>query len=102
MVKTVFLSPAKAELTEAIRYYNTQSEGLGYEFAVEVKKTLERIIQYPDAWAVLSSRTRRCRTTRFPYGVVYQVRADTVLVVAIMHMSRNPETWRARLNDNEV
>lgn len=46
----VFLPPAKGEFTEAISYYNDQSEGLGYEFAAEVKRTLERIVQYPDAW----------------------------------------------------
>jgi len=44
-----FLPPARAELTDAISYYNIQSEGLGYEFAAEVKRTLERIVQYPDA-----------------------------------------------------
>jgi hypothetical protein len=52
-----FLPPAKDEFTEAIIYYNDQSEGLGYEFAAEVKRTLERIVQYPDAWFKLSNRT---------------------------------------------
>jgi len=40
-----FLPPAKGELTEAISYYNSQGEGLGYEFAAEVKRTLERIVR---------------------------------------------------------
>ena len=96
-MKTVFLSPARAELAETISFYNTQSEGLGYDFAAEVKKTLERIVQYPDAWTLLSERTRRCRTNGFPYGVIYQLRSDTLFVVAIMHLSRNPETWKSRL-----
>jgi hypothetical protein len=96
-MKIVFLSPARAELAEAVSYYNTQSEGLGYDFAAEVRKTLERIVQYPDAWTLLSKRTRRCRTNRFPYGVIYQLRSDTLFVVAIMHLSRNPETWKSRL-----
>jgi hypothetical protein len=96
-MKTVFLSPAGAELAEAVSYYNTQSEGLGYDFAAEVRRTLERIVQYPDAWTLLSKRTRRCRTNRFPYGVIYQLRTDTLLIVAIMHLSRNPETWKSRL-----
>jgi hypothetical protein len=49
-MKIEFLPPARAELTDAISYYNIQSEGLGYEFAAEIKRTLERILQYPDAW----------------------------------------------------
>jgi hypothetical protein len=101
-MKTVFLTPAKAELAKAVSYYNTQSEGLGYDLAAEVKKTLERIVQYPDAWPMLSKRTRRCRTNRFPYGVVYQFRPNTLLVVAIMHLSRNPETWKSRLKKKEL
>jgi hypothetical protein len=52
------LDPAEAELLEAIACYNSQSEGLGFEFAAEVKRTIERIVQYPNAWAPLSKRTR--------------------------------------------
>jgi hypothetical protein len=44
LMKIAFLPPARAELTDAISYYNIQSEGLGCEFAAEVKRTLERIV----------------------------------------------------------
>jgi plasmid stabilization system protein ParE len=101
-MKIEFLPPARAELTDAISYYNTQSEGLGYEFAAEVKRTLERIAQYPDAWFKLSKRTRRCRTNRFPHGVIYQIRKETLLVVAVMHLSREPERWKSRLRTKEL
>jgi hypothetical protein len=57
-----FLPPAKSELMDAISYYNMQSEGLGYDFAAEVKRTIERIIQYPDAWsAVITYRSGKIR-----------------------------------------
>jgi plasmid stabilization system protein ParE len=101
-MEIIFLPPAKAELNDATSHYNTQSEGLGYEFAAEVKKTLERIVQYPDAWFKLSKRTRRCRTNRFPYGVIYQVRKETLLIVAVMHLSREPESWKLRLKKKEL
>jgi len=42
-----FLDPAKKEFAEAIAYYNQESEGLGYRFAAEVRRTLSRIRQYP-------------------------------------------------------
>jgi plasmid stabilization system protein ParE len=95
-MKVEVLEPAEAEFREAVEYYNQQSEGLGYEFAAEVKRTLSRIVRFPDAWPALSPRTRRCRTNRFPYGVVYQSRGDTILVVAVMHMRRRPGSWRDR------
>ena len=94
-----FLRPAQAEFGDAIAYYNLQSEGLGYEFAAEVKRTLGRIILYPDAWSVLSERTRRCRTSRFPYGIVYQVRGETILIVAVMHLHARPGSWKSRLKE---
>ena len=101
-MEIVFLAPAQSEFMDAISYYNIQSEGLGYEFAAEVRRTIERIIQYPKAWFKLSKRTHRCRTNRFPYGVIYQVRAETLLIVAVMHLSREPQTWKSRLTNNEL
>lgn len=86
MINITFLDSAEAEFIETILYYNEQSEGLGYEFAAEVKRTISRIANYPEAWTTLSKRTRRCRTNRFPYGIVYQIREDKILIVAIMHL----------------
>jgi len=36
-----FLDPAGAEFVETIAYYNLQSEGLGYEFAAEIKRAMQ-------------------------------------------------------------
>lgn len=96
-----FLDSADAEFAEVIAYYNLQSEGLGYEFAAEIKRSMERILQYPEAWTPLSKRTRRCRTNRFPYGVVYQIRSDSILIVAIQNLHQNPVSWKTRLRPDQ-
>ena len=92
-----FLEIAEIELQNSVEYFNEQSEGLGYEFAGEVKRTLLRIAHYPKAWNPLSKRTRRCRTNRFPYGVIYQIRKDEILVVAVMHLHKHPDSWKSRI-----
>ena len=97
-----FLDPAATEFLEAINYYNLQSEGLGFDFAVEVKRTLERILQFPDAWAPLSKHTRRCRTNRFPYGLIYQIRRNTILIVAVQNLHKHPDSWRSRLKPEQI
>lgn len=96
-MKVLFLEAAEQELIEAEAYYNGQREGLGFEFSEEVRATINRIIEYPDAWSPISRRTRRCRTRRFPYGVIYQVREEVLLIVAVMHLQREPESWRKRV-----
>lgn len=96
-MKIRILSCAEQELVDAIDYYNEQFPGLGFEFAAEVKSTLFRIVSFPNAWPLFSQRTRRCVTNRFPYGVLYQIRADHILVTAIMHLKRDPKKWQDRL-----
>ncbi|HXJ96832.1 MAG TPA: type II toxin-antitoxin system RelE/ParE family toxin [Terriglobia bacterium] len=98
-MRVEFLAPARDELVEAVTFYNSRKQGLGQDFAIEVQRTIERIIQYPEAWSPLSKRTRRCRTNRFPYGIIYQVRGDVLLIIAVMHLHRRPAVWKARLRD---
>ena len=81
----------------AIAYYNLQRGGLGLEFASEIKRTLGRILAFPTTWTQLSARTRRCRTTRFPYAIMCQVRGDLILVVAVQNLHRHPDSWKSRL-----
>ena len=95
------LAPAEAELLDAVTYYNGESEGLGYEFAAEARRTIARIIEHPNAWAPISKRTRRCRLNRFPYGILYQLRPETILIVAVMHLRREPESWKKRLTPHQ-
>src|SRR6185503_2393868 len=90
------LKVARADVADAIDYYNGQELGLGADFASEVRKTIERILQYPNAWAQVSKRTRRCQVNRFPYGVFYSLETDVVVVIAVLHRHREPRTWQTR------
>jgi len=37
------------------------------------------------------------RFERFPYGVIYQISEDEVLIVAIMQLNRKPNYWQSRI-----
>jgi hypothetical protein len=91
------LSPALRELAEAAEYHESQQPGLGPDFLHEVGTAIERILRHPEAWMKLSPHTRRCRTHRFPHGVIYQIRGDEVLIVSVMDLRRHPDSWRDNL-----
>lgn len=95
-----FHAAARAELSQAVDYYEECEPGLGYEFLEEVYATIARVLQYPEAWSQLSPRARRCLTRRFPYGVIYQPKQDDVRILAIAHSHRRPEYWLNRLEDD--
>jgi hypothetical protein len=66
-----FHDSAEKELFSAIEYYEERQPGLGLIFSEEVKATIERICAHPHAWASIDSKTRRCLTSRFPYGILF-------------------------------
>ena len=43
-MKAEMLAAAEMELTEAVSYYNEQGEGLGYEFAAEVPRSMDHAL----------------------------------------------------------
>jgi plasmid stabilization system protein ParE len=94
-----FLPAAAAELEDAVGWYNQQRYGLGEELRTEVARAVDRILIFPNGWARVSRRSRRCQTRKFPYGVIYQVRADSILIVAIAQLNRKPGYWKGRTGE---
>lgn len=96
-MKVRYLSVAELELQEAIEFYESVDSGLGIRFYAEVRNAIDRIKQLPDAWSPLTRNTRRCRTKVFPYGVIYQIREDEILILAVAHLKRRPNYWNNRI-----
>lgn len=95
-MKYHFHPEAESELNEAIDYYNARRQGLGLEFAAEIHTTIQTICHFPHAWTPLSKNTKRCLATRFPYGVIYQVKADEIFIIAVMQLNKKPGYWKER------
>jgi plasmid stabilization system protein ParE len=91
-----FLDIAEAELDQAIKWYESQAPGLGDAFLIEVLSAADRIERFPAAWHPLGEGVRRCRLSRFPYGLIYTVDNGDILVLAVGHMHRRPNHWRDR------
>ena len=88
------IQSAEFEISEAMDYYNGQYHGLGYEFAVEVKKSIKRMMLFPKAWPVFQKDVRKCRLDRFPYAILYEVRKKEIVVFAVMHFKQDPIAWK--------
>ncbi len=91
-----FHPEAVVELNEAVDYYESCQQGLGFSFAREVFAAVHRILEHPAAWSALSDNTRRCLTNRFPFGLIYEVGEDEIVILAVMQLNRRPDYRRSR------
>jgi toxin ParE1/3/4 len=87
---------AESDLDHAAHWYDDQRPGLGLQFLDTVDQVFERIrvtpLQFPTVWADV----RRALLHTFPYAVYFRVTDDTILVFAVLHLRRDPRTWRDR------
>ena len=65
-----FLTPALDEIRSSAEFYERKVSGLGSDFLDELDATVERIVQFPEAWGKLGKRYRRCNMRRFPFSVI--------------------------------
>jgi plasmid stabilization system protein ParE len=91
-----FHPEALAEYEEAARYYAERDPRVAEQFVAAVEEALERIVDSPTRWRIIDEDVRRCLTHVFPYAVLYTIESDFVLIVAVMHCSREPSYWKAR------
>jgi len=95
-MKFIFHPEAEEEFEKTIEYYEKIQPGLGYDFAIEVYLTIQRITSFPGAWPIIEDNIRRCLINRFPYGILYDFEKETIYILAVMHLHREPDYWKKR------
>lgn len=91
-----YLEEAVIEAAAAARWYAERSETAAAGFTAELDAAEAAITRLPHAWPSYEHGTRRYLLRRYPFGVVYRVEPDRILVVAVAHGSRRPGYWANR------
>lgn len=81
------------DLAGAYRWYEDQRAGLGEEFLGAVDTSFDAIQEFPERSARVYGEVRRAVVSRFPYAVFYRVEPKRVVVIAVLHMARDPRLW---------
>jgi toxin ParE1/3/4 len=87
---------AELELNEATDYYELERPGLGATFLNEVERCVRSITEHPEAGSIIGGEVRRRLLHRFPYGLLYTIKADSIRVLALMNLKRRPSYWVGR------
>lgn len=88
---------AEQELNEATAYYSAENPTLGRSFLDDIEYALGQILCFPEAAPLVNQSVRRKLLRRFPYSILYSIRADAIRVLAIANQKRRPFYWRGRV-----
>lgn len=86
---------------QAALWYAERGSELALQFIGSVEDAIKRVVDAPSRWRVIEEDVRRCLTRIFPYAVLYTIEADFLLMVAVMHCSREPGYWRLRIDNRQ-
>lgn len=87
---------ANLDVAAAYQWYENERVELGLEFLDQLRATYDRIAHDPFQYQDLESGIRRALLRRFPYATYFAVEADVVVVLAVLHASRDPAEWQRR------
>ena|SRR5687768_15906850 len=97
-----FLPEANSEFEAAADEYEVQSPGTGWRFIRSVRDVVGRLTGQPRLYAAVDSpvrgrEVREAPVAPFDNRLVYEVRANEILILAVAHNRRLPNYWRGRL-----
>ena len=96
-MKWDFHPEALEEYREAALYYAERDPALALKFLDAVEDAIRRILESPERYRILDEDVRRCLTHVFPYAVLFTIEPESILIVAVMHCSREPGYWKRRV-----
>lgn len=96
-MKYEFHPEALEEYRQAVLWYAEREQKVALEFVASVEDAIARMVEAPKRWRLVEEDVRRCLTRIFPFGILYTVEDDFLLIVAVMHFSREPGYWKSRI-----
>lgn len=92
-----FHPDAELEMNQAAAWYENQQKTLGRRFLTSIQDALNRIQLHPELYPIVEGGVRRCLLRTFPFGVLFRVTPGVFVVIAVMHLNRDPSYWRNRV-----
>jgi plasmid stabilization system protein ParE len=101
MVYDLIIRPeAEKDLSEIFLWYEDKRVGLGFDFLLQVDAGLRYISKNPMTNEIIYKSVRIHLTKRFPYKIIYLVKGKKIVVLGVLHASRNTKVLKGRTKNS--
>lgn len=91
------LPVAREDIANAAEWYDAIRPDLGEQFLHRLDALLARLLEHPLSAPLYFLEYRAVVLGKYPYRLVYRVTDDALVVVALRHISRDPEDLKSGL-----
>jgi len=92
-----FHEAAASEFKAAFRWYFERNSTVAEEFADELIRAVQHVLEGPRRWPAHIAGTRKFVMRRFPFVIVYREGVSAIQILAVAHAKRKPGYWLGRL-----
>lgn len=98
-MKLRYSAEAEAEFEDALGWYAERSANAVRKLEKEVAAAASVLVQHPRFGTPKQDGVRLLPLHDFPYSLVYTIRHEEIVVIALAHHSRRPGYWMGRLGE---
>jgi len=92
----VISEAAENDVREAYLWYEDQLPSLGEKFEAHFTEAVTRISNAPLETQIRYGATRVFFLWKFPYGIHFVIREETIIIAAVFHTAMDSKRWRTR------
>ncbi|MBI2730850.1 MAG: type II toxin-antitoxin system RelE/ParE family toxin [Sphingobacteriales bacterium] len=85
------------DITEIVKWYDEQQSDLGNVFIEHLHLAFNSITATPSAFQRYYRNVRKIVLKKFPYFVLFRKEKTIIIIHAVFHTRRNPETILLRI-----
>ena len=88
---------AKADIADAMQWYASKAENLGFRFMAATEATLSKIQQNPFAFKKVYKNFRQTAVKSFPYVIIYLPEQTNIVVYSVFNTWQHPKKKLQRI-----
>lgn len=96
----VITEAAEIDFENSIIWYTTKNLESSNKFISNTKKAIDFAANSPFACSITSKKARHVLVHGFPYHVIFLVKNNNIVIIAILHHKRSPNIWKKRVTNH--
>jgi plasmid stabilization system protein ParE len=97
LLKSTLHPGARKDIAEASKFYWSQAGVKSTQgFFNEFERILTLLLERPGLGSSVGGNRRRHPMGNYPYWIIYYVKGDKLVVLAVAHQNRRPDYWSRR------